>query len=238
MNRLSLILFCLFWNQLFANPFFSFCSRFQFFWVPEDGPTDCKCAVSFQPGEAPECSAANAGANLGERAHFWCFPAKVHWITFCIVFVILSTQVKLWYDKVGHQLTVNVLQAVELPLRPDGRPRSAYVKIYFLPDRRYSSIVFRGWFTKESPEDSSWNHVTFSHTQRQEQTEDENSEEDLRAQMEPDVCLHSRPSQGFPQPHAGADCMGPTQVTRGRQHLHGRGTSWSTSFNLFGVPFL
>uniref|UniRef100_A0A674NZ91 Regulating synaptic membrane exocytosis 1 n=1 Tax=Takifugu rubripes TaxID=31033 RepID=A0A674NZ91_TAKRU len=43
--------------------------------------------------------------------------------------------VKLWYDKVGHQLTVNVLQAVELPLRPDGRPRSAYVKIYFLPDR-------------------------------------------------------------------------------------------------------
>lgn len=169
---------------------------------------------------------------------FWCLPAKVHWITFCIVFVILSTQVKLWYDKVGHQLTVNVLQAVELPLRPDGRPRSAYVKIYFLPDRRYSSIVFRGWFTKESPEDSSWNHVTFSHTQRQEQTEDENSEEDLRAQMEPDVCLHSRPSQGFPQPHAGADCMGPTQVTRGRQHLHGRGTSWSTSFNLFGVPFL
>lgn len=66
MNRFSLIfiLFC-----LFANPFFSFCSRFQFFWVPEDGPTDCKCAVSFQPREAPECSAANAGATLGERAH-------------------------------------------------------------------------------------------------------------------------------------------------------------------------
>uniref|UniRef100_A0A3Q3B4L5 Regulating synaptic membrane exocytosis 1a n=1 Tax=Kryptolebias marmoratus TaxID=37003 RepID=A0A3Q3B4L5_KRYMA len=43
--------------------------------------------------------------------------------------------VKLWYDKVGHQLIVNVLQAVELPLRPDGRPRSPYVKMYFLPDR-------------------------------------------------------------------------------------------------------
>ncbi|XP_034465258.1 regulating synaptic membrane exocytosis protein 1-like isoform X25 [Hippoglossus hippoglossus] len=43
--------------------------------------------------------------------------------------------VKLWYDKVGHQLIVNVLQAVELPLRPDGRPRSAYIKMYFLPDR-------------------------------------------------------------------------------------------------------
>ncbi|XP_038593864.1 regulating synaptic membrane exocytosis protein 1-like isoform X3 [Micropterus salmoides] len=43
--------------------------------------------------------------------------------------------VKLWYDKVGHQLIVNVLQAVELPFRPDGRPRSPYVKMYFLPDR-------------------------------------------------------------------------------------------------------
>nr|XP_046258974.1 regulating synaptic membrane exocytosis protein 1-like isoform X27 [Scatophagus argus] len=43
--------------------------------------------------------------------------------------------VKLWYDKVGHQLIVNVLQAAELPVRPDGRPRSPYVKMYFLPDR-------------------------------------------------------------------------------------------------------
>ncbi|XP_060942978.1 regulating synaptic membrane exocytosis protein 1-like isoform X1 [Limanda limanda] len=43
--------------------------------------------------------------------------------------------VKLWYDKAGHQLIVNVLQAVELPLRPDGRPRSPYIKMYFLPDR-------------------------------------------------------------------------------------------------------
>ncbi|XP_054655280.1 regulating synaptic membrane exocytosis protein 1-like isoform X4 [Dunckerocampus dactyliophorus] len=43
--------------------------------------------------------------------------------------------VKLWYDKAGHQLIVNVLQAAELPLRPDGRPRSPYVKMYFLPDR-------------------------------------------------------------------------------------------------------
>ncbi|KAM4615019.1 regulating synaptic membrane exocytosis protein 1 isoform 2-T2 [Polymixia lowei] len=43
--------------------------------------------------------------------------------------------VKLWYDKVGHQLIVNVLQAIELPPRPDGRPRNPYVKMYFLPDR-------------------------------------------------------------------------------------------------------
>uniref|UniRef100_A0A8D2LZJ1 Regulating synaptic membrane exocytosis 1 n=1 Tax=Varanus komodoensis TaxID=61221 RepID=A0A8D2LZJ1_VARKO len=44
--------------------------------------------------------------------------------------------VKLWYDKVGHQLIVNVLQATGLPPRIDGRPRNPYVKMYFLPDRR------------------------------------------------------------------------------------------------------
>lgn len=43
---------------------------------------------------------------------------------------------KLWYDKVGHQLIVTVLGAKELPVRDDGRPRNPYVKIYFLPDRR------------------------------------------------------------------------------------------------------
>ncbi|XP_062400225.1 regulating synaptic membrane exocytosis protein 1 isoform X2 [Sardina pilchardus] len=43
--------------------------------------------------------------------------------------------VKLWYDKVGHQLIVNVLQARDLPPRPDDRPRNPYVKMYFLPDR-------------------------------------------------------------------------------------------------------
>ncbi|KAG7471521.1 regulating synaptic membrane exocytosis protein 2-like isoform X3 [Solea senegalensis] len=44
-------------------------------------------------------------------------------------------QVKLWYDKVGHQLIVTVLGAKELPPQDDGRPRNPYVKIYFLPDR-------------------------------------------------------------------------------------------------------
>ncbi|XP_047200128.1 regulating synaptic membrane exocytosis protein 2 isoform X14 [Hippoglossus stenolepis] len=44
-------------------------------------------------------------------------------------------QVKLWYDKVGHQLIVTVLGAKELPSQDDGRPRNPYVKIYFLPDR-------------------------------------------------------------------------------------------------------
>uniref|UniRef100_A0A8D3AVC3 Regulating synaptic membrane exocytosis protein 2-like n=1 Tax=Scophthalmus maximus TaxID=52904 RepID=A0A8D3AVC3_SCOMX len=50
---------------------------------------------------------------------------------------VLSGQVsvKLWYDKVGHQLIVTVLGAKELPAQDDGRPRNPYVKIYFLPDR-------------------------------------------------------------------------------------------------------
>ncbi|XP_028844838.1 regulating synaptic membrane exocytosis protein 1-like isoform X5 [Denticeps clupeoides] len=43
--------------------------------------------------------------------------------------------VKMWYDKAGHQLIVNVLQATDLPPRLDGRPRNPYVKMYFLPDR-------------------------------------------------------------------------------------------------------
>ncbi|XP_035861906.1 regulating synaptic membrane exocytosis protein 2 isoform X48 [Sander lucioperca] len=43
--------------------------------------------------------------------------------------------VKLWYDKVGHQLIVTILGAKDLPAREDGRPRNPYVKIYFLPDR-------------------------------------------------------------------------------------------------------
>ncbi|XP_074510758.1 regulating synaptic membrane exocytosis protein 2 isoform X39 [Sebastes fasciatus] len=47
----------------------------------------------------------------------------------------LPLQVKLWYDKVGHQLIVTILGAKDLPPREDGRPRNPYVKIYFLPDR-------------------------------------------------------------------------------------------------------
>uniref|UniRef100_A0A8C2BU45 Regulating synaptic membrane exocytosis 2 n=1 Tax=Cyprinus carpio TaxID=7962 RepID=A0A8C2BU45_CYPCA len=43
--------------------------------------------------------------------------------------------VKLWYDKVGHQLIVTILGAKDLPSREDGRPLNPYVKIYFLPDR-------------------------------------------------------------------------------------------------------
>nr|XP_046273119.1 regulating synaptic membrane exocytosis protein 2-like isoform X22 [Scatophagus argus] len=46
-----------------------------------------------------------------------------------------GASLKLWYDKVGHQLIVTVLGAKELPTREDGRPRNPYVKIYFLPDR-------------------------------------------------------------------------------------------------------
>ncbi|XP_061124000.1 regulating synaptic membrane exocytosis protein 2-like [Syngnathus typhle] len=48
-------------------------------------------------------------------------------------------QVKLWYDKLGHQLMVTVLGAKELPVRVDGRPRNLYVEIYLLPDRSAQS---------------------------------------------------------------------------------------------------
>ncbi|CAL8299512.1 unnamed protein product [Lota lota] len=44
-------------------------------------------------------------------------------------------QVKLWYDKLGHQLMVTVLGAKDLPVREDGRPRNPYVQMFFLPDR-------------------------------------------------------------------------------------------------------
>ena len=49
---------------------------------------------------------------------------------------LVSLQVKLWYDKVGHQLIVTILGAKDLPPREDDRPRNPYVKIFFLPDRR------------------------------------------------------------------------------------------------------
>ncbi|TKC36890.1 hypothetical protein EI555_020887, partial [Monodon monoceros] len=48
---------------------------------------------------------------------------------------IFAFQIKLWFDKVGHQLIVTILGAKDLPSREDGRPRNPYVKIYFLPDR-------------------------------------------------------------------------------------------------------
>ncbi|XP_013368314.1 PREDICTED: regulating synaptic membrane exocytosis protein 2 isoform X3 [Chinchilla lanigera] len=46
-----------------------------------------------------------------------------------------QVSIKLWFDKVGHQLIVTILGAKDLPSREDGRPRNPYVKIYFLPDR-------------------------------------------------------------------------------------------------------
>ncbi|XP_016375791.1 regulating synaptic membrane exocytosis protein 2-like [Sinocyclocheilus rhinocerous] len=51
------------------------------------------------------------------------------------MFLASLIKVKLWYDKVGHQLIVTVLGAKDLLSREDGRPRNPYVKIYFLPDR-------------------------------------------------------------------------------------------------------
>ncbi|KAK5853624.1 hypothetical protein PBY51_014763 [Eleginops maclovinus] len=73
--------------------------------------------------------------------------------------------VKLWYDKGGHQLIVNVMQAAELPLRPDGRPRSPYVKMYFLPDRSDKSK--RRTKTMKRTCEPKWNQMfVYSHVHR------------------------------------------------------------------------
>ncbi|XP_014843633.1 PREDICTED: regulating synaptic membrane exocytosis protein 1-like isoform X8 [Poecilia mexicana] len=73
--------------------------------------------------------------------------------------------VKLWYDKVGHQLIVNVLQAIDLPPRPDGRPRNPYVKMYFLPDRSDKSK--RRTKTVKKSSEPKWNQTfIYSHVHR------------------------------------------------------------------------
>ncbi|XP_036622282.1 regulating synaptic membrane exocytosis protein 1 isoform X1 [Trichosurus vulpecula] len=73
--------------------------------------------------------------------------------------------VKLWYDKVGHQLIVNVLQARDLPPRVDGRPRNPYVKMYFLPDRSDKSK--RRTKTVKKVLDPKWNQTfLYSHVHR------------------------------------------------------------------------
>ncbi|XP_058880968.1 regulating synaptic membrane exocytosis protein 1-like isoform X25 [Acipenser ruthenus] len=73
--------------------------------------------------------------------------------------------VKLWYDKVGHQLIVNVLQATALPSRMDGRPRNQYVKMYFLPDRSDKSK--RRTKTVKKSLEPKWNQTfIYSHVHR------------------------------------------------------------------------
>ncbi|XP_060045955.1 regulating synaptic membrane exocytosis protein 1 isoform X44 [Erinaceus europaeus] len=73
--------------------------------------------------------------------------------------------VKLWYDKVGHQLIVNVLQATDLPSRIDGRPRNPYVKMYFLPDRSDKSK--RRTKTVKKVLEPKWNQTfVYSHVHR------------------------------------------------------------------------
>ncbi|XP_048126255.1 regulating synaptic membrane exocytosis protein 1-like isoform X3 [Alosa alosa] len=72
---------------------------------------------------------------------------------------------KMWYDKVGHQLIVNVLQAIDLPARLDGRPRNPYVKMYFLPDRSDKSK--RRTKTVKKSLEPKWNQTfLYSHVHR------------------------------------------------------------------------
>uniref|UniRef100_A0A8B9RJD8 Regulating synaptic membrane exocytosis 1a n=1 Tax=Astyanax mexicanus TaxID=7994 RepID=A0A8B9RJD8_ASTMX len=88
--------------------------------------------------------------SVGELLRFHCL---------CIL------QVKMWYDKVGHQLIVNVLQAKELPPRLDGRPRNPYVKMYFLPDRSDKSK--RRTKTVKKSLEPKWNQTfVYSHVHR------------------------------------------------------------------------
>ncbi|XP_068069168.1 regulating synaptic membrane exocytosis protein 1 isoform X39 [Danio rerio] len=73
--------------------------------------------------------------------------------------------VKMWYDKVGHQLIVNVLQAKDLPPRSDTRPRNPYVKMYFLPDRSDKSK--RRTKTVKKSLEPKWNQTfVYSHVHR------------------------------------------------------------------------
>ncbi|XP_056092962.1 regulating synaptic membrane exocytosis protein 1-like isoform X21 [Rhinichthys klamathensis goyatoka] len=73
--------------------------------------------------------------------------------------------VKMWYDKVGHQLIVNVLQAIDLAPRSDGRPRNPYVKMYFLPDRSDKSK--RRTKTVKKSLEPKWNQTfVYSHVHR------------------------------------------------------------------------
>uniref|UniRef100_A0A672RAU2 Regulating synaptic membrane exocytosis 1 n=1 Tax=Sinocyclocheilus grahami TaxID=75366 RepID=A0A672RAU2_SINGR len=73
--------------------------------------------------------------------------------------------VKMWYDKVGHQLIVNVLQAIDLTPRSDGRPRNPYVKMYFLPDRSDKSK--RRTKTVKKSLEPKWNQTfVYSHVHR------------------------------------------------------------------------
>ncbi|KAM9315907.1 regulating synaptic membrane exocytosis protein 1 isoform 9-T9 [Gastrophryne carolinensis] len=73
--------------------------------------------------------------------------------------------VKLLYDKVEHHLIVTVLQAIDLPPRPDGRPRNPYVKMYFLPDRSDKSK--RRTKTVKRSLEPKWNQTfVYSHVHR------------------------------------------------------------------------
>ncbi|XP_016378179.1 regulating synaptic membrane exocytosis protein 1-like [Sinocyclocheilus rhinocerous] len=73
--------------------------------------------------------------------------------------------VKMWNDKVDHQLIVNVLQAIDLPPRSGGRPRNPYVKMYFLPDRSDKSK--RRTKTVKKSLEPKWNQTfVYSHVHR------------------------------------------------------------------------
>lgn len=65
----------------FSLTMFFFClhSRFQLYWVPEDGETILKCPVSLQSWDAPGCSTVNARTALSKCVHIECAGLLVCW---------------------------------------------------------------------------------------------------------------------------------------------------------------
>ena len=130
-------------SMVYRNHCFFFNSGLKFLWVTEDGPSLYISDVPHQPRGPAGPSSGTTWKALCEyldRAvcFLWMDTLRYELQTNCLP---IFSQVKLWYDKVGHQLIVNVLQAIELPTRQDGRPRNPYVKMYFLPDRRLAHCV-------------------------------------------------------------------------------------------------
>ncbi|KAJ8776940.1 hypothetical protein J1605_014958, partial [Eschrichtius robustus] len=136
--------------------------------ISPTSPGALKDAPQVLPGQLSVC----VFVNIVPCQHKYCTDCikSLPVIFQCAIFLLFVIQVKLWYDKVGHQLIVNVLQATDLPPRVDGRPRNPYVKMYFLPDRRYlffSDKSKRRTKTVKKVLEPKWNQTfVYSHVHR------------------------------------------------------------------------
>uniref|UniRef100_A0A8C2G5M9 Regulating synaptic membrane exocytosis 1a n=1 Tax=Cyprinus carpio TaxID=7962 RepID=A0A8C2G5M9_CYPCA len=119
-----------------------------------------------QKMERPSISVLSPSSPSGLRDAPQLLPGQLSVSTYRSMYIHnVVLRVKMWYDKVGHQLIVNVLQASDLPLRSDGRPRNPYVKMYFLPDRSDKSK--RRTKTVKKSLEPKWNQTfVYSHVHR------------------------------------------------------------------------